>query len=108
MEVSEPSDHTWVDQITAHVYEPVSNRGRPIAIQLFKSNHANGAHDLIWIVHRGIDDQEGFLPRDSAQTMVRENHGGDAFRWTGNPMLWHPKSVVDRRYTYRGWAESTE
>jgi hypothetical protein len=42
MEVSEPSDHTWVDQITAHVYEPVSNHGHPIAIQRFESNHAKG------------------------------------------------------------------
>jgi hypothetical protein len=67
-----------------------------------------GVHDLIWIIHRGIDGQEGFLPWDSAQTVVRENHGGDAFWWTGNPTQWHPKSVVDRRYMYRGWAESME
>jgi hypothetical protein len=45
MEVFEPSDLTWVD--LARVYEPVSNRGRPIAIQRFKANLAKGAHDLI-------------------------------------------------------------
>ena len=47
MKVSGPSDRAWTDQIKAHAYEPVSNRGRPIAIQRFKANPAKGTHDLI-------------------------------------------------------------
>ena len=42
MKVSGPSDHAWTDQIKAHAYEPVSNRGRPIVIQRFKANPAKG------------------------------------------------------------------
>jgi hypothetical protein len=47
MKVSRPSDRAWAAQIKAHVYEPVSNRGRPIVIQRFKANPAKGGGHAI-------------------------------------------------------------
>jgi hypothetical protein len=59
MKVSGPSDRAWAAQIKAHVYEPVSNRGRPIVNQRFKANPAKvGARDLISRVRDRINGQK--------------------------------------------------